>query len=85
MYVYVLSFRGSIQSRQVYDNMMQPYNVSRILTPEVTLDMQAYNSYSPLFMSYVPILPLVVSEALHSRTFRTCFAISYGYVYPATT
>jgi hypothetical protein len=44
---------GSIQSRLVYDNTMQPYNVSRILSPQLTLDMQAYESYSPLFMSYV--------------------------------
>ncbi|KIJ14873.1 PF03169 OPT oligopeptide transporter protein, partial [Paxillus involutus ATCC 200175] len=40
-----------IQSRLVYDNTMQPYNVSRILSPQLTLDMQAYESYSPLFMS----------------------------------
>ncbi|KAG6373226.1 OPT oligopeptide transporter [Boletus reticuloceps] len=40
-----------IQSRQVFDNMKQPYNVTRILTPEVTLDMEAYRSYSPLYMS----------------------------------
>ncbi|KAF8841357.1 small oligopeptide transporter [Paxillus ammoniavirescens] len=40
-----------IQSRLVYDSMMQPYNVSRILSPQLTLDMQAYESYSPLFMS----------------------------------
>ncbi|KAF8553156.1 small oligopeptide transporter [Imleria badia] len=40
-----------IQSRQVFDNTMQPYNVTRILTPEVTLDMEAFKLYSPLFMS----------------------------------
>ncbi|KAH7884149.1 OPT oligopeptide transporter protein-domain-containing protein [Phlebopus sp. FC_14] len=40
-----------IQSRQVFDNMMEPYNVTRILTPEVTLDMDAFQAYSPLFMS----------------------------------
>lgn len=64
--------------------MMQPYNVTRILTPQVTLDMEAYKAYSPVFMSYVP-MPLIVSEALHSKTFRTSFAIAYGYAYPATT
>lgn len=35
---------------------MQPYNLTRILTPGVTLDMAAFESYSPLFMSYVPLL-----------------------------
>lgn len=79
----MLNFRGSIQSRQVFDDTMQPYNVTRILTPQNTLDMDAYKSYSPLFMSYV-FLPLIVSEALHPKTFRTCFAISYGYIYRAT-
>ncbi|KAF9221234.1 small oligopeptide transporter [Gyrodon lividus] len=44
-------FYCEIQSREVYDNMMQPYNVSRILSPQVTLNMEAYESYSPLFMS----------------------------------
>lgn len=34
---------------------MQPYNVTRILTPEVTLDIEAFKLYSPLYMSYVPL------------------------------
>lgn len=34
-----------------YDNTGSPYNVSRILTPEFTLDQQAYENYSPLFIS----------------------------------
>ena len=61
--------------------MMQPYNVTRILTPEATLDTEAYRSYSPLFMSYVSLF-FAVSDPLHLRTSRTCFAVAYGYVYP---
>ncbi|KAI6047012.1 OPT oligopeptide transporter protein-domain-containing protein [Pisolithus marmoratus] len=41
-----------IQSRQVYDNTAQPYNVSRVLTDENVFDQAAYDTYSPLFMSY---------------------------------
>lgn len=33
-----------------YDNMGHHYNVSRILTPQFTLDEQAYKDYSPLFL-----------------------------------
>jgi hypothetical protein len=34
-----------------YDNTGKPYNVSRILTPNLTLDLEAYKAYSPLFLS----------------------------------
>ncbi|KAL1845935.1 hypothetical protein VTK73DRAFT_391 [Phialemonium thermophilum] len=34
-----------------YDNTGAPYNVSRILTPDFTLDKEAYKNYSPLFLS----------------------------------
>ncbi|KAI6156158.1 OPT oligopeptide transporter protein-domain-containing protein [Pisolithus thermaeus] len=40
-----------IQSRQVYDNMARPYNVTRVLTDDVVFDEAAYNAYSPLFMT----------------------------------
>jgi len=34
-----------------YDNHAKVYNVTRILTPEYTLDLQKYEAYSPLFLS----------------------------------
>jgi len=34
-----------------YDNTGASYNVSRILTPKFTLDVDAYTAYSPLFLS----------------------------------
>ncbi len=34
-----------------YDNTGATYNVSKILTPEYTLDIKAYEAYSPLFLS----------------------------------
>ena len=33
-----------------YDNTGALYNVSRVLTPDFTLDEEAYKSYSPLFI-----------------------------------
>lgn len=37
-------------SRLAYDNKGNEYNVSRVLTPEATLDLAAYQDYSPLFL-----------------------------------
>ncbi|KAG6914552.1 hypothetical protein DXG01_016661 [Tephrocybe rancida] len=34
-----------------YDNQQKEYNVTRILTPESTIDLDAYRAYSPLFIS----------------------------------
>lgn len=41
----------SISSRTSYDNTGVEYNVTRILTPESTIDLKAYHEYSPLFIS----------------------------------
>ncbi|KAF8237000.1 OPT oligopeptide transporter, partial [Tricholoma matsutake] len=40
-----------ISSRTSYDNHGKAYNVTRILTPQSTLNEAAYHSYSPLFLS----------------------------------
>ncbi|RAL15004.1 small oligopeptide transporter, OPT family [Aspergillus homomorphus CBS 101889] len=40
-----------ISDSSSYDNTGAKYNVSRILTPEFTLDLKAYQEYSPLFLS----------------------------------
>jgi hypothetical protein len=39
----------------MFDNTGTQYNVSRILTPQSTLDEEAYKQYSPLFLSYVVV------------------------------
>lgn len=36
-----------------YDNTGKLYDVSRILSADYTLDVDAYNNYSPLFLRYV--------------------------------
>lgn len=46
-----------------YDNTGMPYNVHKILTPEFTLDLAAYKSYSPLFLS---------------TTFGLCYGLSFA-------
>lgn len=35
-----------------YDNTGSPYNTTRILTPQLTLDEEAYKNYSPLYIRY---------------------------------
>lgn len=40
-----------MQDNQSYDNTGGIYNVTRILTPEKNLDVDAYRAYSPIFLS----------------------------------
>ncbi|KAI0044897.1 OPT oligopeptide transporter [Auriscalpium vulgare] len=40
-----------ISSRTSYDNTGAPYNVSRILNADSTINLEAYHAYSPLFLS----------------------------------
>lgn len=40
-----------MMSRLSFDNTGREYNVSRILMPDGTLDVEGYKSYSPLFLS----------------------------------
>jgi len=39
-----------ISSANLYDNTGAQYNVSRVLTPQNTLDVQKYEAYSPGFL-----------------------------------
>lgn len=59
-----------------YDNTGNPYNTSRILTPQLTLNEEAYKNYSPLFisttfamsygLSFAAIASLIVYTYLHN-------------------
>ncbi|TGO84229.1 hypothetical protein BPOR_0532g00040 [Botrytis porri] len=40
-----------ISDSNSYDNTGQHYNVTKIITPEYTLDIEKYKEYSPLFLS----------------------------------
>ncbi|KAJ3491016.1 hypothetical protein NLG97_g5673 [Lecanicillium saksenae] len=60
-----------------YDNRGKEYNTTRILTPEFTLDVNAYKEYSPLFisttfaiaygLSFASISALIVHTWIYSR------------------
>ncbi|EGO19602.1 hypothetical protein SERLADRAFT_453552 [Serpula lacrymans var. lacrymans S7.9] len=66
-----------ISSRTSYDNTMSSYNVTRILTPNATLDMGAYKAYSPLYvsttfamsygLSFASITAILIHAFLHFR------------------
>jgi hypothetical protein len=56
----VLHFNGvwygqylPVSDSTTYDNTGNPYDTSRILTSDFTLDEEAYKNYSPLFIRYV--------------------------------
>lgn len=42
-----------ITSRMSYDNTGNIYDVNRVLTPEMTLDVEKYKAYSPLYLPSV--------------------------------
>ncbi|KAI1110286.1 OPT oligopeptide transporter protein-domain-containing protein [Nemania sp. NC0429] len=64
-----------ISDASTYDNTGARYNVSRVLTPEFTLNEEAYRAYSPLFisttfaisygLSFAAITALVTHTLLH--------------------
>lgn len=66
-----------ISSRTSFDNTGAAYDVSRILTPESTLDLAKYQAYSPLFLSttfaisyglsFAGITATIVHTALYYR------------------
>ena len=76
---------------QTYDNRGQVYDVTRIVTPQLTLDETAYKEYSPLFLSttfamsyglsFATIAALVVYTYLHhGRQILSQFQNSQGEV-----
>ncbi|ORY58552.1 OPT oligopeptide transporter protein-domain-containing protein [Pseudomassariella vexata] len=52
-----------IASTGSFDNTGKAYNVSRIVTPELTLDVAGYKAYSPLFLA---------------TFFTLCYGVSFG-------
>jgi hypothetical protein len=58
-----------------YDNTGKPYDVTRVLKPDFTLDIQKYKEYSPVFLSttfalqyglsFAATIALVVHTALY--------------------
>ncbi len=52
-----------IASTHAYDNTGQVYQTSKILTPDLQLDVEKYKAYSPLFLS---------------TFFTLCYGVSFG-------
>ncbi|KAL4962586.1 small oligopeptide transporter, OPT family [Aspergillus stella-maris] len=52
-----------ISDSSSYDNMGQVYNVTKILNPDMTLNLAKYEEYSPLFLS---------------TTFMLCYGLSFA-------
>lgn len=46
-----------------YDNTGNPYNISKVLTEDFVLDIEAYKNYSPLFLSSVFAISFGISFA----------------------
>jgi len=62
-----------ISSRTSYDNTGVEYNVTRILTPESTIDLKAYHEYSPLFISTTFAISYGLSFASITATLMHAF------------
>ncbi|KAG8884612.1 hypothetical protein FRB99_004510, partial [Tulasnella sp. 403] len=66
-----------ISSRISYDHFGQPYNVTRVINPDATLNLEGYKKYSPLFLSatfaisygtsFAGITCIIVHSILHFR------------------
>jgi hypothetical protein len=50
-------------SSQTFDNTGSPYNVSRVINDDATFNLDAYQAYSPLFISLTFVLAYGVSFA----------------------
>ncbi|KAG8904835.1 hypothetical protein FRB99_001091 [Tulasnella sp. 403] len=62
-----------ISSRTSYDHFGKTYNVTRILNPDSTLNMEEYKKYSPLFLSTVFAISYGLSFASITATIVHAF------------
>ncbi|GJE84381.1 OPT oligopeptide transporter protein [Phanerochaete sordida] len=62
-----------ISSTGSYDNTGSPYNVTQILTPDSTFDIEKYKTYSPLFLSTTFALSYGLSFASVTATIMHTF------------
>jgi hypothetical protein len=52
-----------ILSSSIFDNTGEPYNVSRILTPDFLFDREAYRAYSKVYLPITYVLSYAVQFA----------------------
>ncbi|KDR68806.1 hypothetical protein GALMADRAFT_256667 [Galerina marginata CBS 339.88] len=62
-----------ISSRTSYDNTFKTYNVTKILKPDSTIDLEAYHNYSPLFLSTTFAISYGLSFASITATLMHAF------------
>ena len=62
-----------IVSSQAFDNTASPYNVTRIITEDLTLNVDAYKAYSPLFISVTFAMSYGLSFGAISSTLTHIF------------
>ena len=60
-------------SSQAFDNTASPYNVTRIINEDLTLDVDAYKAYSPLFISVTFAMSYGLSFGAISSTLTHIF------------
>lgn len=53
-----------ISTSSIYDNTGAVYNITKVITSELTLDLAAYEEYSPVFLSTTYALSFGVSFAM---------------------
>ena len=58
-----------VSSRGSYDNMGKPYDLNRITNADGTINMAAFKEYSPLYLSCVSALLLVLRTTLMRRMY----------------
>ena len=55
-----------MMANQPYDRYGKPYDITRVLTPEHTFDVDAYNNYSPLYLPASYAITYLIAFALSS-------------------
>lgn len=55
-----------MMDNQPYDRFGVPYNITRVLTPEHTFDLEAYTNYSPLYLPASYAITYLIAFALSS-------------------
>ncbi|KAI8978283.1 OPT oligopeptide transporter [Trametes punicea] len=55
-----------LMANQPYDRFGQPYDITRVLTPDHTFDVEAYNNYSPLYLPASYAITYLIAFALSS-------------------
>jgi len=68
-----------MSSVDTFDNTGQPYVLERIMNSKVTIEVEAYQSYSPVYLSYVPWAPILT--ATYHPLKRDICRIIYAHIF----